>query len=513
MPQADTLRRYAADPAEFLADLRIPSARGDARFGDCMAQFQRDRFASIASALKAVAEGTCPPIGRHWWEATKGASKDSDLACCLLWLLAFTRRPLTVQVGAADQDQADEMRKAAKAILRLNAWLSKRVEVQNWKIVCSATSTAAEIIAADTAGSHGARPDVLILNELSHVQKWEFAENLLDNASKVPQGLVVIATNAGYIGTPAWKWRELARSSPRWTFNAYTRPSPWLDSAEIEEARRRNAASRFNRLWFGVWSSGSGDALDPADIDAAINPDLAPLEGHANVIAKARRSGGGPRLQLEHDTPVPITPKVKRPSLSFVAGLDLGIKHDHSALVVLGADHGTQRIRLAHCVSWAPDPNTGKVDLEAVEAAVAAAHRRFHLASTGYDPFQAELMAQRLTRRGVPMREVTFTGANLNTMASVLLEVFRSRRIDLFPHDRLVADLRRLSIVEKSYGHRLEATRDVDGHADTATAFAIALPAAADLAAQQWGPGSSVSIIRPFEPSPEPRVPFGWSFY
>jgi hypothetical protein len=43
-----------------------------------------------------------------------------------------------------------------------------------------------------------------------------------------------------------------------------------------------------------------------------------------------------------------------------------------------------------------------------------------------------------------------------------------------------VADLGRLTIVEKSYGYRLEAVRDEHGHADLATALAIALPIAVE---------------------------------
>jgi phage terminase large subunit-like protein len=442
-----SLRRVASDPAAFQAALVIPSAHGPRRFADCMADFQRERFASINPSLIAVANGKMPECGRHWWEATKGASKDSDLAVCLLWLLAFTKRPLVCQVGAADQDQAGELKKAAKDILRLNLWLSQRVAVQSWRIVCEATESACEIIAADISGSHGARPDVLILNELSHVTKQEFAENLIDNSAKVPQGLVVIATNAGFTGTWQSKWREIARSSKNWNVHIRAEPSPWLNAADMEEAKLRNPPARFMRLWYGVWASGAGDALDPSDIAAATKPDLAPLKG---------RSG----------------------ALSFVAGLDLGISQDHSALIVLGCDGATQRIRLADLQSWRPQALTGRVDLEAVEAAVADAHHRFGLECVCYDPYQAALMAQRLTKQGVNMREMTFVGRNLHAMANTMLETFRSRRIDLYHHPRLLSDLSRLTIVEKSYGFRLEATRDADGHADTATALAIALPTA-----------------------------------
>ncbi|HEX4145152.1 MAG TPA: hypothetical protein VHY91_16720 [Pirellulales bacterium] len=445
------LLAYRSDFLTFASDLIIPSAHGQRRFGDVMAPFQVERFGQIAPALYALAKGEKPPIGRYWWEATKGASKDSDLAVCLLWLLAFAGRSLLAQVGAADQDQADELRKAATDILRLNPWLGGRVVIQNWKITCTSNGATAEIVAADTAGSHGARPDVLIINELSHITKQEVAENWRDNADKVPQGLVVIATNAGFMGTWQYRWREIARTSPRWVFNQRAEPSPWIDPADLAEAERRNSKARFRRLWWGVWSSGTGDALDSADIEAAVDQRLGPMQGD-------------------------------EPGYGFVAGLDLGIKQDHSAHVVLGYHTATQRCRLALCQSWGPGFE-GKVDLMAVEASVMAANKRFGC-STLYDPHQAGLMAQRCQKHGAPMVEVPFVGSTLNKLAAAVLDAFRSRAVDLYPEPKLLADLNRLTIVEKSYGYKLEATHDADGHADRATALALAL-----LGARERKPG------------------------
>ena len=165
------VRRYASDFLTFAADLVIPLARGPARFGEIMADFQIERFTALAPALHAVAAGRQPPIGRYWWEATKGASKDSDLAVALLWLLCFSPRTLACQVGAADADQASELRRAAAAIARLNDWLDTGVVIEKWTIRNPRTESRADIIATDTAGSHGARPDFSILNELSHLYK------------------------------------------------------------------------------------------------------------------------------------------------------------------------------------------------------------------------------------------------------------------------------------------------------------------------------------------------------
>ena len=192
------IKKFATDPLAFFDALIIPSAVGYKPFVEVMADYQRDWFKAIAPSLLAVAAGEKPPIGRFWSERTKGGSKDSDCACVLLWLLAFCPRKLDMQVGAADKDQAGELKKAAADILRQNDWLATRVEVQAWSLVCKATGSECSIVASDVASSHGARPDIVVMNELSHVTKEEFASNLLDNATKKPMGIVIVATNAGF---------------------------------------------------------------------------------------------------------------------------------------------------------------------------------------------------------------------------------------------------------------------------------------------------------------------------
>lgn len=493
------ITRFAHDPAAFRRELVIPSAHGPARFGDVMADFQARDFAALDQGFTALAHGAKPDPSRYWLERTKGASKDSDLACELLWLLAFCPRSLSCQVGAADRDQADELRRAAKGILRLNPWLVEVLTVQALAITNERTESVCEIVAADVAGSHGARPDLLILNELSHIGRREFAENLLDNAAKVPAGVVVIATNAGH--DPSWQhdWRERARTSDRWYFSAVSEPAPWLDAAELAEAEKRNSLSRFARLWRGVWVTGQGDALDPADITAAVDGELVPMD-HAET------------------------------GWIFFAGLDLGIKHDRAALAVVGRHVGHQekveqdgprfapviesaidaglmdaplsrvkyiqhpasnRLRLARIASWAPRPG-GQVDLQRVEAAILGVQRALRPVAILYDPYQAALLAQRLARQGVVMRELTFAGQNLSELASTLLEEFKARNVDLFHDPELIADLGKLRIVERNFGYKLEAPRDETGHADRATALTLAL-----LGAKRFQYVAPVRVPRP----------------
>jgi phage FluMu gp28-like protein len=100
------------------------------------------------------------------------------------------------------------------------------------------------------------------------------------------------------------------------------------------------------------------------------------------------------------------------------------------------------------------------------------------------------------------MQEIPFSGKNLNELAAIVLNVFRSHGIDLYPDELLLKDLGRLTIVEKSYGYRLEATRDADGHADRATALALAMLVARTAPVSSgfgWG-GTQVVNLAPGPP-------------
>src|ERR1700688_2971583 len=115
-----------------------------------------------------------------------------------------------MQAGAADASQADIVRERAKSILRLNPWLASMVGVQSLLLFNRRTESKCEILPADIPGSQGKLPDFLLLNELSHIGKREFAENLMDNAEKNPHGVALVCTNAGFLGSWQEEWRKNA---------------------------------------------------------------------------------------------------------------------------------------------------------------------------------------------------------------------------------------------------------------------------------------------------------------
>ena len=463
--QQAALQRYAGDFLAFAADLHVPLGGSSGRLGDHWADFQQRDFAALAPSLLAVAAGRVPSLRRFWIERTKGGSKDSDATVAILWLLLFAWRAIRVQVGAYDQEQASELRYIAKAILNidapLNRLLASRIDVQKTCIVGKAMTASepggiCEILTTDAYGSHGARPDVVIANELSHVGSQAFMETLFDNADKVPHSVVIVATNAGEVSTWQEKWREIAQASDRWHVSILNQPAPWISEADLAESQLRNPPHRFARLWRGIWSSGGGDGISPADIAACTTL---------------------------------VGPQVPRMDRTYIGGLDLGVRRDHSALAILAIDEHRQLVELASIQSWRPaDFASGEVDLTVVQQAVVDAQRRYGLSAVAFDPWQCLLMGQQLRDVGVNMIEWPFTSSNKNFMALALTEAFRNQLLRLFPEPALQRDFLRLRIKENPLGGlKLDSVRDADGHADRATAVAIALPLALQAAREGIG--------------------------
>lgn len=475
MIDSKTFARYASDPAVFRADLIVDVDGIARRFGDVQDDWQREDFAALDPALMRC-NGRRPDDSarmRAYFERPRGHSKTTDIAVNAVWALAFATRPIRGYAFAADRDQAALLKDAMDVVCRLNPWLGEILEVQKNTVVNIAqghpgNGSKLEISTSDVASSYGILPDFIIADELTHWQgDGSLWHSLISSAAKRSNCLLFTIANAGFADSWQWSVREAARTDSAWIFSRLDGPqASWMTGERLEEQRRMLPAIAFARLWLNQWSSGGGDALTEEDIAAAFVDGLQPLEGKASGFV-------------------------------YCAGLDLGLTRDCSAVVVLAIPEGGKagRIRLAHNRLWKPVLGR-KLNLMEIEQHVIELDKLFGLEFVAFDPWQAESMAQRIEadsgrrRRNQRranntqpfMRAIPPTATQLRAQATLTIESFQDRRLQLYDCEPLRRDLLKLRVEEKSYGIRLTSPRDGEGHGDTFSAFSLALLIAHELA-------------------------------
>jgi hypothetical protein len=233
----------------------------------------------------------------------------------------------------------------------------------------------------------------------------------------------------------------------------------------LAEQRKMLPGVAYARLWENLWTSGLGDCLTEDDIAAAFRDDLTPMTG-------------------------------REKDWDFIAGVDLGLTRDCSAVVVLAVGRfGSKfegRIRLAFHKLWKPIAGR-KINLIDVEEFVIEMDRRFNLKVVALDPWQAELLGQKLDfyreqkrRKNLqnhgsrdPKAFVQTIQPTLDTLhktATLVIESFNDRRLEFFPCEALRRDLLKLRVEERPNNRfRIVSPRDGEGHGDSYSAFSLAL--------------------------------------
>ena len=481
------LRELQQHPHKFRSALRIDCDGQPKRLSEVCDLWQDEDFQALDPAWRLVAgqpRNGVPCKMRGWLERPRGHSKTQDVIVQVVWALFASKRQISGVVCAVDRDQAKLCRDAADRLVRMNPWLGQILQVDQWKVTNTRTGSTLDILSADVASSYGLLIDFAVCDEISHWSKPDLFHSILSAVAKKQNCLLLCIGNAGFRDSWQWTVRELVRKDDDWYFSRLDGPqASWITLPRLDEQRRLLPRIAFERLWMNCWTSGSGDALEPGDIDAAIT-----LKGS------------------------------QRPKLgwNYVAGLDLGLKRDASALVVVGRhvgyheqhekpkkippqtmtmidlgivdapqiewdthfEEGTDRLQVARVDVWKPR-NGGKVSIDAIFQTIRDLDKIYRFSCVSVDPWNAAYLVELLAKEGIAIESTPFTPSNLQTMATAVLEAFSNRNIDLF-HRELVADLRALRVEERSYGIRLVPGKTESGtrHGDAATALALALLAA-----------------------------------
>lgn len=492
-PTQREILEMAGDPVAFRDSLVIEADDGPKIFGDVVEPWQDQDFEALDPAwlnLTGRIKSKC--VRRGWFERPRGHSKTNDIAMMVAWAIFAAPRKISGIVAAGDKDQAKLLREAVDGLVRLNPWLGDFLDVQAHVIVNPVSGSRAEIISSDAPTSYGITPDFIICDELTHWGSRELWDSLFSSAAKRSRCLLIVITNAGFEKSWQWPLREGVRENSAWYFHRLDGPTAsWITAEVLEEQRKLLPSVSYARLWLNQWASGGGDAISPELIQAAVRLD-------------------GPTF-------------VPDPEWVYVAGLDLGVKRDACAFVIVGKHVGRQcrespaddvphtagpegiledlgfnekrqdltvrprgpyvpgsgRLKLVTVRIWVPKEQAqGTVKLASVASVVRELHAIFRFASVACDQWQALPLIEEFVASGIAARAVYFTAEVCKSIAEATMSAFTEQQIDLYESRELLADLAGLRLVEKSYGVRLESPRSSSGgthHGDTATALSLAL--------------------------------------
>lgn len=390
----------------------------------------------------------------HYLTRPRGGSKTTDLAgVAVALLLTQAPRRSRSYCFAADADQAGLLLDALAGFVDRTAGLAGALTMEARRVVMRDTGATLSVEPSDDASAWGLRPWLVLTDELS---AWpdtrrprRLWEAIVSAMPKVPGSRLVVLTTAG---DPAhWSHRVLvgARTSGRWRVSETLGPVPWLDPDDLDEQRRLLTESAYARLMLNRWTAAEDRLVDPDALRDAVT-----LDG-------------------------PLDP---RPGRRYVAGVDVGLKHDRTAVAVChaepvdvgdgqGGTRRAQRVVLDRLLVFA-GTKTRPVQLADVEAALVEVHRAYR-ARVRLDPWQAVGLAQRLRGRGVHVDEVAFTQQSVGRLASVLHLLLRDRLLALPADDDLLDELANVRLRETAPGI-VRMNHDPGRHDDRAIALALA---------------------------------------
>jgi phage terminase large subunit-like protein len=446
----ERLRSWKADPIAFIEQVLVNP--------ETLAPFKLypEEITFLREAFRLAPDGRMLHT-----ELVFSAGKKSGKTALAAMIALYSAVVLAGQNGeiyalANDLEQSQSrVFKAVAQILEASPLLRDSVDITANRIVFRSTGTFIAAVANDYQGFSGANPTLNIYDELAYYTSegsrrlWD--EGIPSPARKISFRLSV--STAGFDGEPsplrdlydrAMKdglefAPDLRRDGNLLAYWTHEMRAPWQTAAWVAEMRRTLRPSQFARLILNQWVSSESTFIDLAEWDACVDPSVAPL---------LTKSG------------YPIW-----------AGLDLGLKHDSTALIACGWEGDRVRV-VAHQVFT---PATGEtLDVKSTaEAAVLSLRSRFALQAVFFDPWQGIALSQALTRAGVRMTEWPQTLPNLSLMAGNLLELIKRRQIACYPADDLRLAISKTVAIESARGWRLGKAKQSD-RVDPVIALAMA---------------------------------------
>jgi hypothetical protein len=232
----------------------------------------------------------------------------------------------------------------------------------------------------------------------------------------------------------------------RWFGEEVYEQIPWVTQKYLTQQRNRLRPNTYKRMFCNQWASGAECFVESSILDACTNTTF--------------------KKGLPFEGPV-------------CAGIDIGLKHDTSAIVLVGAiDKETLAVIDHRCFI----PQEGQtLDLEkTVEAAMLNYAKKYKIKAAFYDPFQFARSARTLQNFGINMQEYPQTNSNCVAMTEVLSGLLKNQYLMLYEDQQIRQHLLNAEAKESARGWRLVKKR-ASRKIDLAVALAIACKAAQDM--------------------------------
>jgi phage terminase large subunit-like protein len=393
----------------------------------------------LAHAFKRDADGRLLYPEQVFAAPKKSGKTGFGALHMLTVILLFGDRFAEGYALANDLEQAQSrVFQAIKRIVEASPLLKREAKVTADKIVFPAFHSATiSAVTCDYAGMAGANPTISVFDELwGYVS--ENSRRLWDEMVPPPTRKVtcrLTVTYAGFSGESVLleelNKRGMAQPEVGPCLHAgdgmlmawHHEPiAPWQTEAWLAEMRRSLRPNQFLRMIENRFVSAESSFVDMEKWDCCVDPTLTPVFADKNLLVDI--------------------------------GVDASVKHDSTAIVAT-TPLSDKRVRLVTHRIFQPTPDQ-PLDFEAtVEATLIDLCSRFAVRAIRFDPYQMQAVAQRLQKRGLPVREFPQTVPNLTLASQGLWELIESRGLILYPDAAMRLAASRAIAIESPRGWRI----------------------------------------------------------
>jgi len=401
----------------------------------------------------------------YWFTMPRGHSKTTMLAEDLNWVLAYSKRPLVMYAAAADKDQAGLLLEAMQKEAQLNPWLAKRLNFRSYHVTGTSGSKLT-VVSSDAASSFGQRPDLVVLDELTHWAKRDLWDVINSGLEKRRSSVLLVITNAGILGSWQHSIVKRAKTSPNWfvyEVPTFTHLASWMSKEAIAERRKDLLPQMARRVYDNAWLDPSESCGWVSRAEAQACEDLG-----AELNLRPRKFG--------------------KPEYQYFGAVDYGPSRDRTAMVLMHREPcdgpGGERIIIDR-LDVLQGKKTKHVPIADVEAWLDEVRKDFNIALMTFDQYQLEGTIQRYSRL-MPVEVFTYRGGKTNfELAQTLRNYVVDQRIVWPPGigdvlfdgkiHTLVDEFTEVSIKEQATGGGYRITNPPGTHDDRVVTIGMAL--------------------------------------